>query len=381
MKTLRVLTFVTICFTVTSANADWQTVEPSTYPVTIETSGIVVSKHVQKFTPPVGFMWNRTISFIAREGQRVRKGELVVGFDGSYEDERLRNATRELQQKQTELNALVEQYTQAIEKEKLDLADAESKADKARRKAEQPVELLPSIEYQKLVEQRKIAEKIAAQLSRRAEAAARERETRQRALEVAVERLKNKQLAAQKDVATTKLFATDDGLVVIGTGFDRKKFDVGSTTQPGSVVLELVDDASFEVHATASEAQAAKLAVGQTVRMTAETSGGQEFSGKIVTLGNTVRRRSMNSQEMVREFTVELADHGVALKLGVPVKVVVEVSARANALAVPIESLVYREGLPGLMTRNGWQRVTLGERSNGKVIVESGIDKATVVQI
>lgn len=362
-------------------HAEWLELEPGTYPVTIETSGSVVSKSKQIFTPPIGFQWNRTISFMAKEGQKVREGDLLLTFDGTNEDERFRRIQQDLNLKQAELESMTERHSQEIEKEKLDLAEAESKALKARRKASQPVELLPSIEYQKLVEQRDLAEFQLKQLTQRMVLSTRVREASLRALKVTINRHEQRMASIKQEIDGLTIHSPKAGLVLIGSNFNDEKFDVGDRVQSSDVVLELVDGEQFEVDAQVSESQAARLAVGQAVRMKSESTVDKEFTGKILSLGNTVRRKSRRSEEMVREFTVELDDQEVGLRLGIPVHVVIEVDVRENAIAVPIDSLIYRDSLPGVETRSGWQRVELGERSNGKVIILDGLERASEILI
>ena len=55
-------------------------------------------------------------------------------------------------------------------------------------------------------------------------------------------------------------------------------------------------------------------------------------------------------------------------------KVSVTVATERNALAVPEQALVYRDGQPGVIVRgDGWQPVTLGSNSNGQRIVADGL--------
>ena len=381
MTPLRLIIFLSGLVAWSSVLADWSSLEPSTYPVTIETSGTVVSKTKQMFTPPAGFQWNRTISYLAKEGQHVRQGDLLITFEGTNEDERLRQTTRELELKTAELEALIEKHTQEIEKEKLDLADAKSKADKARRKAEQPVNLVPSLEYRKLVEQREMAELLVEQLSKREGLSKQARDASRRALETSISRLQHRRNSVLEEISGLTIHAPREGLVVVGTNFQGQKIDVGEMVQASSVVLELVDGSEFRVQADVAESQAANLKLGQFVRMKSEGSIDSEFTGTIHTLGSTVRRKSRRSLEMVREFIIELDEPNENLKLGMPVMVVVEVDIKKNAIAIPIESVIYREGIPGVITQSEWQRVTLGERSNGKVIIESGLSAESMVQL
>ena len=369
------------CVVSTNLSAEWIKVERGTHPVTIETTGIVVSKDTIHVTPPPSFFWNLTIGEIVQEGKRVEPGAMLVRFEATREDERLMQLTQQLRVSEGELASLAEKHNQQIETEKLDLAQAKSDAEKARRKATQPADLIPSVEYQKLVEQRQLADRRVELLLRRAEVSAKARESRKRRLELAVQRSTRAVASATSDKERLAVHAPRAGIAIIGTSFNGEKFDVGSLTQPNQVILELVDDSILEVHGDVREEQAAQLDVGQAVRMTVESAGGIEFTGKIESIGDTVRRRSRFAQEMIRDFRVSLDRQPEGVKLGVSVQMIVEVQRRENSFAIPRDAIRYQSNVPGVMTRSGWQRVYLGARSNGRVIVTEGLTIGEEVQL
>ena len=369
------------CLLSTNLCAEWLEMTHGTYPLTIETSGVVVSKDTTLITPPPSFFWNLTIAEIVQEGKRVAPGEKLVRFEATREDERLMQLTQQLRVSQGELTSLAEKHNQEIETEKLNLAQAKSDAEKARRKATQPADLIPSVEYQKLVKQRELADRRVEQLLRRAEVSKKARESRKRKLELAVQRSTRAVSSANSDKQRLTVNAQRAGIVIIGTNFNGEKFDVGAMTQPNQVVLELVDDSVLEVHADVREEEAARLSVGQIVRMSVESAGGIEITGKIESIGDTVRRRSRFAQEMIRDFRVLLDRQPEGVKLGESVQLIIEVQRRENAFAVPRDAIQYRNNIPGVITRRGWQRVVLGARSNGKVIVTEGLTIGEEVQI
>ncbi len=370
-----------VCVVCTNLWADWLEVERGEYPVTIEASGVVAAKDSVRVTPPPSFFWNMNIGELVQEGKRVKLGDLLARFEGTREDQRLTEAAQSLHERQGELASLTEKHSQEIETEKLNLAQAKSDAEKAHRKATQPTDLIPSVEYQKLVKQRELADRRVEQLIRRAEISALARENQARKLELAVKRTARRFASAQADKDRLTIRAKQAGIAIIGTTFNGDKFDVGVSTQPNQVIVELVDDSVLEVQGDVREGQAAQLALGQKVRMSAESAGGLEFSGTIDSIGDTVRRKSRFSEEMTREFRVTLDRQVAGLTLGVSVQVIIEVQRTENVIAVPRDAIQYRENNPGVITRSGWQRVRLGALSNGKVIVTEGLAAGDAVQI
>lgn len=360
---------------------DWLEIRPSNHPVTVNATGVVTSKNTTRINPPPSFFWNLTIGALVQEGQRVKPGDLLVRFESTQEDARHRRASEELQVSRGELTSTLERHQQELETENLKLAEAKSRAEKARRKASQPVDLIPSVEYQKLAKELELADKLVELLTNRAELSHKVRTTNERRIRLAVKRHEKKQAAARSDVDKFNVKATREGIAVIGSHWSGEKYDVGSMTQPSDVVVEIVDESDIEITGIVREKYAARLRLDQPVRMVVDSSGGLKLTGRISELGNSVKRRSRFSQEMVREFKVELDSLPELLKIGTSVQTTIEVQRLDNAIAVPINSIQYREGLPGVLTRIGWRNVTLGEPSDDRVIVIEGLSEGDSISI
>ena len=356
-----------------SLQAEWLEVNSANQPVTIETTGIVTSKNTTRFSPPPSFYWNLTIAEIVQEGQRVGVGDVIARFESTQESTRLTQIQEQLNVAQGELTSLTEQHNQEIETEKLILAEAESNAEKARRKANQPIDLVPSIEYKKLVKQRELAEQMVEHHARRAEISAKIRETNSRRLRLHVQRKQNELHSIQQALARFTIRSPREGIAVVGTNYNGEKYDVGSTTQPHNVIAELVDQTALEISSTVREQYSAQLQLNQPVRMVADSLGGLNLTGRVSELGKSVRRKSRFSSDMVREFKVELDSQPEILKLGTSTKTTVEVRRRPSSIAVPRSAIQYREGFPGVVTQDGWAKVSLGERSDDKIIVVEGL--------
>ncbi len=352
-------------------------------PVTVATSGIVVSTEVLHFGPPPSSNWQTTIAELAQEGQRVGEGDLLVRFDSSNLDDDLTRVSGQLARRRSELLSLDERQRQEIEDEGVALAAAESEARKADRKAEQPEELIPGVEYRKLVEEKRIANLLMGRVRERQALSLRLREARRQELETGVRQLEVKLASVQKELASFTIRAPRPGLVVLGTDYEGNKVDVNASVHPGLVVVRLADDSRLAVRAEIHEHAAARLAVGQRARIAIDSGGEADLVGRVSQVANTVRRRSKFSDSMVRDITAEV-DPGQppVLRLGMSVQIEVELSMLKEALAIPASVLVYRSGSPGVVLRGkGWQPVRLGERSADMFIVEGGLEDGDMVRL
>ena len=365
------------------AAEQWFEVHLADRPVTVATSGIVVSTEVLRFGPPPSSNWQVSIVELAQEGQRVEEGDLLARFDSSNVDDDVTRLAGELAQERSELLSLDEKQRQEIEDERVALAAAESEARKADQKAEQPEELIPGIEYRKLVEEKRIANLLMLRARERQALSVRVREARRKELETSVRQLATKFAAVEREHASFTISAPRSGLVVLGTDNEGNKLDVNASVHPGLVVVRLADDSRLAVQAEIHEHGAARLAVGQRVRIAIDAAGEADLVGRVSQVANTVRRRSRYSQAMVRDITVEI-DPGQLnmLRLGVSVQIEVELSMLKHALAIPASVLVYRSGSPGVVLKGGgWRPVLLGERSADMFIVDGGLKEGDRVRL
>ena len=382
MKRL-LLVLVVLLAPFSAAAEQWFEVHRADRPVTVATSGIVVSTEMLHFGPPPSSNWQTSIAELAQEGQRVEQGDLLVRLDSSNLDDDLTRWAGQVAQRRSELLSTDEKQRQEIEDERVGLAQAESEAKKADRKTEQPEELIPGVEYRKLVEEKRIANLLKLRARERQSLSLRLRQAKRKEIETSVRQTAMKLAAIEKELASFTIRAPRPGLVVIGTDDLGDKLDVNASVHPGMVVVRLADDSRLAVQAEIREHAAARLAVGQRVRVAIDSAAEADLVGRVSQAANTVRRRSRYSEAMVRDITVEI-DPGQpsVLKLGMSVQIEVELSMLRQALAIPASALVYRSGSPGVVLKGGgWQSVLLGERSADMFIVEGGLREGDMVRL
>lgn len=362
----------------------WLELNPEDRPVTIDASGIVVSTDLLRFGPPPSRNWALTISHLAEEGKRVAEGDLLVAFDGGNADNRVRELASNLEVARGELESLIEKQAREMADEKIALATIESEAKKANRKAEQPPELIASVEYRKLVEHKRLADEKLKRARQRAPLVQQLRNAERQEIEVRVRRLEIQHAAATRELEALTVRAPRSGTVIIGTTpMWGNKLDVGNQVNPGIAVVELANEDRLAVQAEIPEHAAARLAVGQRVRVVVDSAGGAEIEGRIHALANTVRRKSQQAQVMVRDITVRFpTDAPSGLRLGMSVQISVEVAVLRNVLAVPATSLSYRSGSPGVVLKGGsWVPVVLGERSGDRFVVAGGLEAGQEIRL
>lgn len=366
-----------VCLLLGSAAAaqQWSVLETSDRPITVSASGIVVSADSIRFGPPATRRWRVTITNLAREGSMVNAGDVLAQFDASSTDDRVRDKKAELNAKQSELESLLETQRREIEEEKVTLAEAESAAEKAARKADTNAEVFAGLEYQKLLEERDIAADLYRRERERKDLNRRVREAKKAELEADIRRLESEVTGAERELASFTITAPRAGLVIIGTDQQGQKLSVNDQTNPGITVVELANPDDLIVRAEVPEFAATRIAVDQPAISVIDAAGGTPIAGKVIEVGSIVRRQSQFSQAMVRDVAVSLPDDVIqTLRPGMSVKLEIEVDTQQDALAVPDDAIQYRNGKPGVVVKgNGWQPIVLGRASAGLRIVEDGL--------
>ena len=361
---------------------EWYELRRENRPVTITATGEIMSSDMVQIGAPPSRTWQMTIAQIATEGHRVQAGDLLVRFETSMQDNRLRQFTGDLTVKKGELAALIETQAQEVETERLELAELESLAEKARQKANYPADLIPSVEYGKLVERREIAKVVYERALLRQPLSLRAREARRKQLEAEIKTLESQLAIVNREMEAFTIYAPRAGLVTLGEDWNGEKFDVNENVHPGHVVVYLVDDSKLEVLATLPEHLASNVEVGQLADLIVDSNTGATTQGRVIKVGSTVRRKSRRSDALVRDFTVEILDQSLEeLKVGKAVQITLHVDHIEDAIAVPRSALVYRRGDPGVISDDGWVPVVLGARSEDKYIINSGLDNVSNVRL
>lgn len=371
---------------------EWMTVTQEDRVITLTTTGVVDSEDSFAVGPPPTTRWRASIAQIVEEGKRISKGELLVRFEGSRADERIRELESRIEELEGTMESDKEKLLQELEQEKLDLANLESNADRAARKAAVPAGVIPGIDYQKLLEEKRLSKILYDRAIHRKTLNDQAREATKIWQEKNLERTKAR-LAGSRDILSSYTVRSPrEGISVIGTDWDGQKLIEGSNVSVGFTVVRVVDDTKLLIKADVPENVAAQINTGQSVTILTEATGTSELTGTVFSVGNTVRRKSKNSLAMVRDFAVKLdGDYSDVLKVGVSVQLTVRTETITNVVAIPKEALVYRDGYPGVIkptegitavfNQGEWSPVYLGKSSDDFFVVLDGLEVGDKVRL
>jgi multidrug resistance efflux pump len=286
-------------------------------------SGEIYAQSSASISPPViEDLWELTITQMAGDGQAVKKGDVLVSFDGAQVQKSLTAKRSELEEKKRTQEKLLLELAEKTRTETLTVAEAHADAVKAQRKAEQPETYVAGVDYKKLVVARRKAELREAKSIEREKVAADERAAERRAADADVKRLGIDVQRLEAGLAALNLTAPRDGIFLHAImPWSGEKLEVGKQVFRGLSVGQIPDVATLAVRATLPERDLARVKAGDPVRVMLEGGSGQALSGRIEEVGVAVHSKSKVEPVPVVDLHIALDASKVPLKPGQPVQV------------------------------------------------------------
>lgn len=275
----------------------------------VRVTGEIESANSVFFGPPaVPNIWQYTISFMAPEGQVVEAGTPILKFDPQELMTTLRDKSNALNEKQKELDKQRIISREVMADLRLQQQEAVAEHEKARLKADIPVELLASRDYQ---ENKLILKQADLTLQSRADELIKQQrvqDTEVKILEREIDVLSGEVAQFQASIETMTIKATGPGVVIHSVDRRNNKQEVGDSVWMGRRVMELPDLSKLQVHLEIPERESARIAVGQRVRFVVDAAPDKPFYGEITELASVIHTRSNNQPARVFDATVNMQD-------------------------------------------------------------------------
>lgn len=148
---------------------------------------------------------------------------------------------------------------------------------------------------------------------------------------------------ASENLAKTIITSPMDGVVsqlnvklgerVLGTGFTQ-----------GSNLMTVADLSKMVAVVDVDENDVVLISIGDTAKVKVDAFPGKTFKGVVYEIGNTAKAKGLGTQEEVVNFEVKIRilDSNVMLKPGMSCNVEIMTETRNNVIAVPIQSVTVR---------------------------------------
>lgn len=277
------------------------------------------------------------IRYYVPEGERVKKGEVVLRIDPGQSASRIPELEAQIEQgRAKDAKEIAELEVKAVDAE-MALVDAEAELATAKLDATIPPDLISALDYDRHQGELDRATREVA-LKRKDLDAARAAVQRR----IGDGRLQIDKLVLQRDyhaalVRTSEVVADRDGIVVHGfnNNWIGGRIDEGSSTMPGSKAGEVVGSGRMNVRAWALEPDRRGLVVGQRVDLTFDALPGRKVTGRIDFISGAPDRRPEWGEG--RYFTLDITPdaHALTLMPGMSVRVVARPSATGGKGRAP----------------------------------------------
>jgi HlyD family secretion protein len=190
---------------------------------------------------------------------------------------------------------------------------------------------------------------------------------------------------AQKGLAALEVKAPHDGILVFNREW-RGIPKVGDTVWRGQPLAEIPKMDAMEAEVYVLEADAGGLAVGLPAEVVVESRPELSFKAKISKVDALAKPRVSGVPVQYFGVTLELArTDPEIMKPGQRVRAMLLLDARANAVSVPREAVLEKNGKKIVYRKSGWgfepAEVALGPAALGRVVIEKGIDAGDVVAL
>lgn len=287
----------------------------------VDVEGEIASHVAIAISPPsIENVWQYNLVDLAPEGSSVQAGQMIAVFEAKEVGTQLSNNENQLKEKQTAFEKLKLDHAESERSAELAVSEAESNAIKADRKAMMPKELIRRVDYDKLVIERSLFNRLAELARNQRDAQARARKAELNGLLSDMAQLKNTIDRLKKGEQALTIKASRKGMVLYRNGFNGEKFAIGSQVWMGLSIATLVDPEKLYVNAKVPEARSAALAIGQAASVKVPGAN-LTLPARITSIGSIYHSKSASEPVIVRDIELQFDREPKNLKPGAAVQV------------------------------------------------------------
>jgi HlyD family secretion protein len=297
------------CVLLVACQAEQESVTQTVVSPKVTASAELISLSNATIGPPnISRMWQYKIQKMAAENKQVKKGEVILVFDG----QRIKN---DLIDRQSKLKAAIKKAESDKLKDDattqdliLKLAEAEMEYEKAKRKAEIVDESSSNIQRLKQQADFRYQTENLAQAKQKL---AHHEKAMLINIKVSAGKIKiiqSRVTRIQQEIAKLSVKAPKDGLVMYQENGNGEKVAVGETVYMGRSLMQLPSLDAVALKAEFAEPDKAKLKQGQAVRVIFEAYPEMSYLGSITSLGQAFYPKSANNPKVIFDAQIELGE-------------------------------------------------------------------------
>lgn len=330
-------------------------------------------------------MWQFKIAFLAADGQEVRKGQPVLGFDTTELRRQLMQKTSERDSADKELEKRATDLTIERRDLELRLAEAEATLRRATFSTDVPEDVVAANELKIALIDQRMARMEIEHLKGNLDYLDVRETSEIGNLQEKRDRVAAEVEAIQDAIKALTIQAPTDGTVILDKDGDEK-LKVGSQIWRAQNVLKIPDLASMQIEAIIAEADAGRLRVGQNATFRLDAYPDHEYSGKVQSIRRAVQRKSETDPEKVVRAVIAVdATDRERMRPGMRLRGQIEVERLEDAVVVPKDA-VFTDADGAFVQVSGlWDKKRvfpeLGRRNDKYFEVVGGLEPGDAVAV
>ena len=304
---------------------------------TILMTGKLAAVRSENLVVPRTSSFRLSIRYMAEDGARVKKGDVVLEFDKADLSSRLEE--RKLEALEAENQLIRERANNlALKADKtFAVLDTEILLQKGVLSAQVPKSLLPEREHQDrqlLVKRTEVKlEKVKDELVAHEKGSALTVDIQR----IALDKTRREIELVESELSSLSLTAPSDGILIVRDNpMEDRKFAVGDIAWPGLAVVELPDLSAMKVEAELSDVDDGRVSVGMPAVCVLDAFSERPIECRVEELSPVAQSES--SESMRRAFAVELSlasTDAERMRPGMSVKVQIRARAAESAIIAP----------------------------------------------
>jgi len=331
---------------------------------------------------------------LAANGAPVKKGDVVVEFDGSSQDQLL--LTRRNTVQNSENNIIQQKASQRMQEEgdSMDKVQSEYSLERSKLDASK-AEVVSAIEGEKA----RINVGVSEGSLQRVKAVI---NAHQVGYDADMNRLNQAKDKAYRDLKTTEgylalmqLRAPVDGIVNVLSNF-RSQGQFGQTQPPykegdnvytGAPIVEMPDLSQMYIDLKLEEVDRGKLEMGQQVKIRVDAIPDKEFLAEIDYISPIANLVFRGGQQAEKTFparaTIKALDERLRPGMSATAEIIIE--KQVNQLLIPVRSSFDKNGKPAVYVQEGKsfviKPIEVGKKNEEDIVVKSGLTDGEIVTL
>ncbi len=345
-----------------------------------EVTGRIYARSSADVSPPAlgRKVWDFRLSSLVEEGREVEEGDKLLSFDTGQLEERLLQEIADRDSSKQSLEKKKIDLALERETETLALAEAESNRRRFGLQADVPEDVISARELDLVRLDLELSEREVAHRKQLIESLDRRADSEIKSLEARLARQELDVRQLEQLIERMTVYAPRSGTVVYRQNWQGEKKKVGDSVWRMETILEIPDLSTLAATVFVDEAQAGRVAVGQSATLRLDAHPDREYRATVASIQRTVQRRSWRDPRKVVALELELAEiDRERMRPGMRLTGSVHIEQRPAAIAVPTDAVTQTpEGPAALVrTRFGSERrqLVLGVTVGGYTEVVEGM--------